>query len=215
MKRHVLWIPTVLCACSAAPLAAQSWEAPTFFAPVPGEDLGLYYVSPEGSSWGFAALWRQEGSLNLGVRAGIASFDSRSHYQIGAEFHGPVDLLGPGSGLLFSWVLGAGATFNDVTWLRIPAGLSAGMEVGTPGGLTIKPYVHPRVALDLFAYDNRAGDEVTETEFDIDIDLGADAALGESFVLRFGVTLGGLTSHRSNTFGAGIALRTPRRVTVR
>jgi hypothetical protein len=214
MRRHAL-MGFAVALVTGAPLAAQSWETPTFFAPQPGEDIGLYYVSPEGSSWGLAGIWRQEGNLNMGVRAGMVAYDARNHYQVGAEFYGPLRLLGAQSELLFAWVVGAGATLNDVTWLRVPAGLSVGMNVGTPGALLIKPYVHPRVALDLFAYDNRAGDEVTETEFNVDLDLGADAALGEAFVLRVGVTLGGLTGDRSNTFGAGIAYRVPRRVTVR
>src|SRR5919108_1616817 len=55
----------------AAPLAAQ-WESPTFFAPRPGEDLGLYYVSPAGvNEWGIHGIWRQEGNLSFGVRLGL------------------------------------------------------------------------------------------------------------------------------------------------
>jgi hypothetical protein len=111
---------------------------------------------------------------------------------------------------MMSWITGIGAGFNDdVTTLRIPAGVSVGVNLGT-GGLNLTPYVHPRVAFDLAAFDNAAGEEETDSEFNFDVDLGADAALGESFVVRVGVTLGSQTM-----FGAGIAYRMSRRIEVR
>jgi hypothetical protein len=191
----------------AAPAAAQvGWESPSFFSPRPGEDIGLYVTVPEGGGdTGFAAIWRQAGNLSLGVRGGVAG----NHYSLGAEFYGPLDLLGPQSSLLMAWVLGVGATFNDVTVLRVPVGISAGVGLGTPGGVQLMPYVHPRVAFELATYD--VGDrEETDTDFRFDVDLGADAVLGQQFVLRAGVTIG-----RFTTFGAGVAYRIPRRVTVR
>jgi hypothetical protein len=193
---------------AAAPVAAQAWDAPSFFSPRPGEDLGIYAVRPDGGDdWGVVGIWRTEGNLNLGVRAGWLAGES---LMVGAEFHGPLELLGPGSGLLMSWVLGGGASWRS-GWLhaRIPLGISLGAELGTPG-LLLLPYVHPRVALDVFAYDLPGGQEQTDTEIRFDVDLGADAALGQSFVLRVGASLGDI-----NTFGAGIAYRLPRRITVR
>jgi hypothetical protein len=192
---------------TAAPAAAQiGWDAPSFFSPRPGEDIGLYIVVPDGGDdVGVSAIWRQSGNLSLGVRGGIAG----DQYSLGAEFYGPLDLLGPQSGLLMAWVLGVGATFNDVTVLRVPLGISAGIGLGAPGGVQLLPYVHPRVAFELAAYD--VGDrEETDTDFRFDVDLGADAVLGQSFVLRAGITFG-----RFTTFGAGVAYRIPRRVTVR
>jgi hypothetical protein len=194
----------------AAPLAAQ-WESPTFFSPHPGEDLGVYAWNPAGGlEWGVGAIWRQEGNLNLGVRVGLSE---GSNYHVGAEFYGPLNLLGPQSQLLMSWLLGVGATFDGLTWLRVPAGVSLGLNLGTPGSVQLKPYVFPRVAFDLFAEDI-AGEEETSTEFNVDVDLGADVALGSSFVLRVGYTLG-ITDSGFNTIGAGIAYRMPRRVAVR
>ena len=193
---------------ASAPLAAQSWDAPSFFSPRPGEDLGLYVLKSdaEGSDLGFAGIWRQSGNINLGVRAGLTGGD---FITLGAEFYGPLSFLDE-SGLMMSWITGIGAGFDDdVTTLRIPAGVSVGVNLGT-GGLNLTPYVHPRVAFDLAAFDNAAGDEETDTEFNFDIDLGADAALGEQFVVRVGVTLGSQTM-----FGAGIAYRMSRRIEVR
>jgi hypothetical protein len=202
-----VWTAATLGA-GTAPAAGQAWDAPSFFSPRPGEDIGIYITKPEGSDdLGIAAIWRMEGNLNLGVRGGIAAGD---HISIGAEFFRPLDLLGPQSTLLMSWILGVGATFNDVTMLRVPLGVSAGVAFGTPGAVQVTPYAHPRVALDVIAYNLPDGQEQTDTEFRFEIDVGADAALGRSFVLRVGATIG-----ESNTFGAGIAYRFSRRLIVR
>ena len=197
---------TLVC---ALPLTAQ-WDAPSFFAPRPGEDIGLYGVKPEGLGWGLAAIWRQEGNLNLGVRGGFADGDL---FHIGAEFYGPLNRSAGESGLLIDWILGLGASFDGFTQLRVPAGVSVGLDLGSQGALQLKPYAHPRVALDVFVF-NVGDEEETDTEVNVDIDLGADAALGQSFVLRAGFTLS-LTNEGRSTFGAGVAYRMPRRVAVR
>lgn len=189
-------------------LTAQAWDAPTFFSPRPGEDLGIYAVKPDGEGdWGFMGIWRTEGNLNLGVRAGWLDGDA---WMVGAEFHAPVDLTATGSGLLLSWVAGAGASFRDgYLQARVPVGISVGVQLGTQG-LSVLPYVHPRLALDLRSYDLPGDREQTDADIRFDVDLGADAVLNEAFVLRVGATIG-----KDNTFGMGIAYRLPRRLVVR
>jgi hypothetical protein len=154
---------------------------------------------------GLAGIWRQAGNLNLGVRGGMVGSD---HYSIGAEFYRPLNLLGPQSGLLIAWVLGVGATFNDVTSLRVPLGISAGVawDAGRRPAHALRApeggvRAVPRTIL---------GREETDTEFRFDVDPGRGRRLGEAFVLRVGATLGETT-----TFGAGIAYRLPRRLIVR
>ncbi|CAN5810998.1 hypothetical protein BH23GEM9_BH23GEM9_14750 [soil metagenome] len=208
MRRYCPFLILTLMLCTTAPAAAQAWDSPSFFSPRPGEDIGLYVLKVEGiDDIGISAIWRMEGNINLGVRAGIIG---RDHYAIGAEFYRPLNLLGPQSPLLMSWILGVGATFNDVTMLRVPLGLSVGTSFGTPGSVLLTPYVHPRAALDVSAYDLPGGQEQTDTDVRFEIDLGADANLGESFVVRVGATIG-----ESNVFGAGIAYRFSRRLIVR
>lgn len=205
MRNASFAVAGALLLASAAPAAAQAWDVPSFLSPRPGEDIGLYVIDPDGpGDVGFAAIWRQEGNLNLGVRGGYMD----EHFSLGAEFYGPLNLLGPQSPVLVSWVLGLGATFNDVTWLRVPLGASVGLDINT-GGLQIMPYVHPRLAFDLFAFDTPEGED-TETEFNFDIDVGADVGLGQRFVLRVGATFGD-----SEALGVGIAYRTGRRLIVR
>jgi hypothetical protein len=207
MRRNTSLVAVALLLCTSARAHAQAWDMPSFFSPRPGEDIGVYVLKAENvDDPGFAAIWRMEGNLNLGVRAGYLG---DSHYAIGAEFYRPLNLLGPQSPLLLAWNLGAGATFNGLTMLRIPLGLSGGIALGTPGSLQLLPYAHPRVAFDLLAYQV-GGEERTDTEFRFEIDLGADARLGQAFVVRVGATLGEV-----NTFGAGIAYNFSRRLIVR
>jgi hypothetical protein len=207
MRRIVLSVLVGLVSASA--LNAQAWDAPSFFSPRPGEDIGIYAFkldSDAGGGTGFSGIWRQSGNLNLGVRVGVVDSD---HWLVGGEYYGNLSALtGP---LVASWVVGFGGTFfDDVTMLRIPLGVSVGLDLGARGGLSIMPYAHPRVAYDLVARDNALGEEETDDEFKIAVDLGADIALGSSLVGRVGFTLGD-----TNTFGAGIAYRMPRRVEVR
>jgi opacity protein-like surface antigen len=204
-----LLLSAVLMLAGASSARAQAWDAPSFFSPRPGEDIGIYAFkldSEVGGGTGFSGIWRQSGNLNLGVRVGVVEGD---RWLVGGEYYGNLSALtGP---LLASWVVGFGGTFfDDVTVLRIPVGVSVGMNLGSGTGMSIMPYAHPRVAYDLTASDNAAGEEETVSDFSFAVDLGADIALGSSLVGRVGFTLG-----ESNTFGAGIAYRMPRRVEVR
>ena len=187
----------------AGPVSAQGWDMPSFFSPRPGEDIGLYIIDADGvDDIGIAGIWRQEGNLNLGVRAGIVGDD---HYALGAEFYGPIS--GVQSPILLSWVVGLGGTFNGVTWLRIPAGVSVGVDVDA-GSFRILPYVHPRVEFDYFSFETPGGDE-SDSELNFDLDLGADVDIGR-FVLRFGATVGDF-----DAIGIGAAYKMGRQVTVR
>jgi hypothetical protein len=192
----------------AAPLAAQAWDNPSFFAPRAHDDIGVYLVNPENGDLGFAGIWRQSGNINLGVRGGF--FGDFDVWQLGAELYGPLG-LSMGTPLLLSWITGIGASFADnVTALRIPLGVSVGLELGGAGsGVVIVPYVHPRAVFELVAIE--IGDEEeTETDFDLDLDLGADVQIGERWIVR-----GGISLPESTTFGLGIAYRIPRPISVR
>ena len=203
MRKALLWAALLVLA-STGQAAAQAWDAPTFFSPRQHDDLGVYVIFPDGGDVGVEGIWRQSGNLNLGVRLGVV--DER--VLLGAEFYNPIRLNQ--SPVLLSWLLGFGATFGDnVTWLRVPFGVSLGANLGNTGGIQITPYVHPRVALDVLAID--VGDEEqTDTDVNFDVDLGADVLLSPAWSLKFGATVG-----ESDAFGVGLAYRMQRRVVVR
>ncbi len=193
----------------AAPAAAQ-WDSPTFFSPRAADDLGVYLIFPDPGDLGIVGIWRQTGNIDLGVRAGFVDFGRDTGFLIGAELFGPVNIFPPGTPLRAAWMTGVGATFDGVTYLRIPLGLSLGATLASGSGFTLTPYIHPRVAFDVFSFDVGDDREETETELNVDVDLGADIGLGRSFILRFGATFG-----ESDVVGIGLAWRMPRGVVVR
>lgn len=207
MRTRILTL--VLLVTPAGSLAAQAWDAPSFLAPDPGEDLGVYFVQPEDFDWGLVGIWRQEGALNLGVRAGAAQPEGDGDTRIiaGAETYGRLLSAGPDFPLDAAWALGFGASFGgDVTFARIPVGVTVGREfVG--GGLTLQPYAYPRLALDIVAVDG--GD--TETDLSFVGDIGVDVGLGGSLVFRVGTSF----EEDRSAFGLGVAYRMPREVAVR
>lgn len=199
----------VLLLC-AAPAAAQSWDTPSFLSPRPADDIGAFAFQPEGGEWGFGAMWRQSGNVNLGVRAAIAGRSGARAVLLGAELIGPVRFAGtyPGSPLGVAWTAGVGASMNGVTALSIPLGITAGVTLPL-GGAVLVPYVHPRVAFNLTSQTLGDGEQ-TDTEFTVPVDVGTELQIGESIVIRAGFTLADV-----NVLGAAVALRIPRRVAVR
>jgi len=184
-------------------VAGQAWDAPSFFSPRPHDDIGLYGFVPEHGDWGVQGIWRQSGNLNLGVRAGLGD----GLVLVGAEFYGPLRLAA--APVLLAWQVGFGAGFNDITLLRVPVGVSIGLDLTNQGLPQLTPYVFPRAALEVAAWDV-GGEEETDTDLGVAVDVGADLAMTPELTLRAGVTLAD-----RNAFGVGVAYRMQRRVVVR
>jgi hypothetical protein len=210
MRKSSALLAALLLVGFAAPAAAQAWDTPSFFAPRPHDDVGAYLIKPEGGDLGVVAIWRQSGNINLGVRGGIGGDSDDRVFMLGAELYGPVPLATTGLPILLAWNTGIGAGFNGVTSLRIPLGVSIGLDLGRESGLAITPYVHPRATFDLFVIERANGEEDTETDFDVEVDIGADVQLGERWLLRAGFSLANV-----EVFGVGLAYRLPRAVAVR
>lgn len=178
------------------------------------DDLGVYFFKsdaprPFDDPLGIVAIWRQSGNINLGVKAGVGDTDNAGEtILVGAELYGPLGSLLPNTGLELAWNFGAGAVFgDDYAVFSVPVGMSIGVRLGS-GNVSILPYVHPRVALDITSVEF-AGEEETETDGSFAIDLGADINLGSSLILRLGGSLGD-----RDAFGAGLAIRWPRGISV-
>ncbi len=194
----------LLAPATAAAQGIPAWDSPTFLPPRPGDDIGLYLIDPSGGDWALAGIWRQSGNLNLGVRLGVADGHRETPILFGAEFYGPLTRSGRAFPLDIAWLLGAGATVNGGTFLRIPAGVSVG-RVFDSGGLVFLPYAVPRIGLDIFAED---GD--TDSDLSFTVDLGVDLEIDRSLLLRFGIALGDF-----DAIGVGLAYRWGRSVVAR
>lgn len=214
MKKMKVFVIGVACALVLQGNAhAQSWDAPMFFSPRSTDDIGLYVTRTNRSSFddltGLVAIWRQSGNLNLGVRGGVGDLnDPGQTVLVGAELYGSLNPLFPDLGVDVAWNLGAGAVFgSNQTFFSVPLGVSVGLRLGT-GGIQIAPYAHPRIAFDIDAHDE-VGEEVTETDGSVALDLGADINIGPRFILKLGGSL-----FDREAFGIGLALRWPRPVSV-
>lgn len=200
MRIRTALLTALMAILVAAPLDAQSWDVPSFFPPRPGSDIGLY-LTDEGDATLFG-IWRDD-ATNLGLRAGITFADETAGH-VGATVHGALLIADADVPVDLGWMLGAGATFvDDFVLLWIPVGLSVGRMVPLEG-VTLQPYVHPRVGLDIRSFND-------DTDLDIGgvIDLGVDAHL-DSFIFRFGAAFGTF-----DALGFGIAFPTGRRAVVR
>ena len=217
MRRYV-FVALALSALAGTSVQAQqevkiSWDAPSFFSPHPMDDVGLYYTSVQrastGNANGLTAIWRQSGNLNLGVRAGFFDFnDVGGSLLLGAELYGPLSGLFNSSTVEAAWTLGAGGLFgHEFTVGSVPLGLSLGLNLGS-GNVHILPYAHPRAVLDIIAV-GPSDNEETDTDFAFVLDLGADVNLGDRLIFRLG---GSLIDREA--FGAGLAIRWPRPVSV-
>ncbi|MGH7472126.1 MAG: hypothetical protein ACRENP_29600 [Longimicrobiales bacterium] len=189
-----------------------AWDEPSFFSPRPMDDIGLYITRVNrsaGDPTGMSAIWRQSGNLNLGVRAGVGDLNNAGEtVLVAAELYGPLNSLVPVGSIDVSWILAAGAVFGDsYTVFSMPLGASIGMRLGS-GGVQVLPYVYPRISLDIVAFDIN-GEERTDTDGVLSVDIGADLSLGERLVLRVGGSL-----FERSAIGVGLALRWPRPVSV-
>jgi hypothetical protein len=222
MLRRSLFLALVALPLLAPNARAQNWDAPLFFSPRPMDDIGLYYVRTNDAFFGqdvsgIKGIWRQSGNINLGVQLGIGDLkDAGNAILVGAEFYNSIGSVSRGGSFYAAWSLGAGATIGSgYADLSIPVGVSIGPRLGT-GKTNLLPYAHPRVSLDITAYDDVNGDEQTITDVGLAVDLGADLTLGDKLIVRAGYTLGGSNDVRKrNALGIGLAYRIPRKVLVR
>lgn len=197
---------------TAGSLSAQDWSSPMFLPPTPSDNLGAYFVSPEGGDWGLLGLWRQSGRIDLGLRAGI--LDSVDDVAVALGVDASDRLLEADDDRLplpvdVAWVLGFGATINDSgdgTAIRVPAGVSLGRAFEAEDW-TLVPYAVPRAT-----FLARADDDDTDLDVGLNIDLAADLVINERWLVRGGITLGA-----DDAVGIGVAFRTdrPARVTSR
>ena len=96
---------------------------------------------------------------------------------------------------------------NDITFLSIPVGASVGHRFPIQGtAMAITPYVHPRLALQYFSFDdNNAATDNSDTEIDVSFDIGGNLDLTPQLALRLSATLGG-EGVFGNGDGLGISL---------
>lgn len=182
----------------AAPLGAQAYVYPAFQPTRVAEreyNFALVDIGGGGGT-GLIFQWR-EGLGNprtqFTLDAGFADPDaagSDARLILGGGF--AYQMLRERQDMPFDMVFtgGVGASFGDnVTLVRIPFGVAAGHRFPIEGKFAITPYVHPRLSIDYISFDTPAGN-VSDTELNLDIDLGGSLEINEQMQLRLALLLG-------------------------
>ncbi|HEX8904973.1 MAG TPA: hypothetical protein VF771_09050 [Longimicrobiaceae bacterium] len=168
---------------TAAPAPAQVLT-PTFQSTRRGSDIGLYLSDGPGDL-AIEGIWRRGfGTGDLGLRAGFADLGDGS-LLVGADWRQPLALGTQPVDLALTF--GGQAALGDVDGIGAQVGLDFGHTFVQPG-VTITPYIHPRLAIVSALNDHN--DDTNDTELDVLADIGADFDFAPNLSLRLGINLG-------------------------
>lgn len=197
MIRRILGL-SALALVIAAPLGAQAFYYPAFQPTRVAEREYNFALADIGNGGGTGLIfqWRE----GLG--------NPRAQFTLDAGFHDP-DAAGAdvrlilGGGFAYQMVrerqdqpfdmvftAGVGGSFgDDVTLLRIPVGVVVGHRFPLEGSFAITPYVHPRLSIDRISFDTPGGN-VSDTEMNLDVDIGATLEINKQVQFRLAALLG-------------------------
>jgi hypothetical protein len=208
LARARVWSLAFACSVlTAAPVAAQGWNYPSFRHPqIMSREFN--FALADGGDAGTALLfqWREgfgiRTELNLDV--GFADpDDGDSRFIIGGGFGHRLTTATPDMPLDVLLTAGVYGAFGDPNLLRVPLGVSVGHRFPLEGTMAVTPYVHPRVSIDFCSDCFEGGDD---TELSINFDLGVDLELSRQLSLRFSALFaGGDVFGEDDGFGISLA----------
>jgi hypothetical protein len=173
----------------------SAWDAPMLMAPGAPAGWGFHLVDPHpGNGLGVMGMWRSAPApVGLGFRLGlyegagddlalIGGVDVSGTLHRGTD-DAPFDVI---------WFAGGGLGIDDDVLLSFPLGISAGWSFSEPG-FALRPYVAPRLVLDVYIADDGPGNRRGGDDLDLDgaVEIGADLAFSPSFAIRAAVSFGG------------------------
>ncbi len=183
-------------------VAAQAFNYPSLQLPTAStRDYTAGIAGGRGTTAFFQWRERAGEGAQFSLDAGIADPQGRSDLLLFVGVSGgkellratdeqPLDLMG---------TAGAGIAFGGgTTLLRVPVGVSIGHTFPVEGGMSVTPYVHPRISLDV------CGDctvsKGSRSSVGLDFDLGANLQVNQRFALRLAAVFSG-----SDQIGSGDA----------
>ena len=183
--------------------AAQVYDHPQFITPYGETGFGAYLVVVNDiDDFGGMVTYRKAGDVNLGVRGSVngagnddVAFNGgldvyKQFVEVSDSF--PLDVAWV-TGFGFGYATGSGGPFGSYGILRIPGGVSVARQfLSDDGKWSLAPYLSPRIALDI-------GVSGPDTKVRFDTDIGLEMRFSQSWLLRFGLTLGS-----NNALGFGI-----------
>lgn len=176
----------VLLVLAPAAHAQVAWDSPMLLAPGSPGGWGVHLMDTDpGDGIGVLGTYRSNPApVGFGFRVGLAE-DAGDDLSVFGGFDASGHLLLPTAERPFGvlWLAGAGLGVGHHVLVSLPAGISIGADVEADGVL-FRPYVAPRVVLDVaFAAED-------ELDLGLAVDLGVDLAFDPAWAIRFGATLG-------------------------
>lgn len=129
---------------------------------------------------------RSQFTADLGISDGDGPADDNGALIIGGSFH--YQLMRASSELPFDMVFGAGLGLtagDDYNVFRVPVGVAIGHRFPLEGNFAITPFVHPRISFDRV----KVG-AFSDTDTNIDIDIGGSFEINPQMQVRLAATLG-------------------------
>jgi hypothetical protein len=208
LARARVWSLAFACSViTAAPVAAQGWNYPSFRHPQI-QSREFNFAIADGGDRGTALLfqWR-EGfgtGTDLNLDIGFADPDvGDSRFVVGGGFGRRLAAATADMPLDLVLTAGVYAAFGDTTFVRLPIGLSVGHRFPLEGAMAVTPYAHPRVSVDLCSNCFGMNDD---TELSINFDVGVDLELSRQMSLRFAALFaGGDYFGQDDGFGISLA----------
>lgn len=195
---------------AAAEAGAQAFAYPSFQAPRVGREFNFGLADADGAT-SLLFQWRaMNGSRNqLSLDVGFADTDGDENVLfIGGQF--ARQLTTSNATMPFDMALTVGAnlaTFEieaideRVNIFRVPVGVSIGHVFPLEGGMSITPYIHPRLAFAKCSADFGCD----ESEIGLEFDIGGEFKFNPAFAVRLSAGFGDEDTFNDDSFGVSLA----------
>jgi hypothetical protein len=211
LARARVWSLAFACSViTAAPLAAQGWNYPSFNQPQIMSREFNFGLADGGDLGGTSIVfqWREGLRIRTETKVDVGFADPETgdaFFIVGGALGQRLAVATADMPLDLVLTAGVYGSFGDFNLFRVPVGLSVGHRFPLEGAMAVTPYVHPRVSLD-FCSD--CAPPTDDTDISINFDLGADLELSRQLSLRFAALFaGGDLFGDDDGFGISIAWR--------
>ena len=208
-------LAVALVGATALPASAQAYDYPQFQIPrvstIREFNFGIVGAGDAGTV--LLGQWREPvGPRNqLSFDLSFGTPKDASVFGLGGQFAHQLTTASMSMPLDMALTVGAGfASLNpdgpgdNFTFVRVPVGVSLGHTFPLQGspGMSITPYVHPRLA-----YQRLSAGGNSDSETAVDFDLGGDFTFNSGLSMRLSARLGGGDFMDQEAYGVSLAWR--------
>lgn len=208
MHRTLLLAAFGVTALTTVPAGAQAWAYPSFQTPrVATREYNFGIADADRGGVAMVFQWREQSSTttHFSFDLGIADPEGRNS---DLRLFGGVGIghrLGSATNevpLDFLLTAGLYLAVGDQALFRLPVGVSLGHRFNLGDGMSLTPYVHPRLSIDVC---NDCGG----SDIGLVFDLGANFQITRSVSIRGAAVFGGNDTIDGDAFGVSLAWTPP------